>query len=147
MSNEECVICKESYDDQRLPFELECRHIFCKCCILDTFKRDSRCPLCRKEYELIVKPKTEVDDIHIIPPQVRELLRRLPIGGNSQDIIDRVEYIFYRTCVNVDRIVTIIYQPSCKFILNDQCRLELNIHSAVVIFLTMLLWTIMCYFK
>ena len=139
MSNE-CPICKESYDAERIPFELDCTHTFCKFCVLDMFKRDNRCALCRKEYDIIVKLKNETEE-HILnlPPLIREAIRRLPTH-HAPDILNSIELLSYRICRRVQKIVDVIYSPSCEFIINDNSKLTFNMHSIVVIFLSSLIW-------
>lgn len=142
--DDECLVCKEPYSEEKIPFEIECGHIFCKYCILDVFKRDSRCPLCRREYDIIIKLKEEsvTPERETISPLIRNLLRRLPADGNTQDVLNRVELLFHRICRNVERIVTIIYTPSCKVSIRDY-HLEANLHFIVVIFITMTFWLIL----
>jgi len=142
---EECLVCKESYSEQKIPFELECTHTFCKECVLDTFKRDCRCPLCRREYDIIIKLKKDDIQLQHIHPFIRDILRRIPLDGHTIDTLNRVELIIYRTYRRIEHIINIIYKPSCKFILNDQCKLEMSVHAIFMISFTMILWFILSY--
>ena len=61
-----CIICMNNYNNKRLKkISLKCKHDFCKECLLECFKSDNRCPLCRKEFELIFSEKNR-DFINII---------------------------------------------------------------------------------
>ncbi len=54
-----CHICDYVYDSEpeRTRKTLTCNHDLCRSCLLDLFKRDSKCPYCRREYVLLIKEK------------------------------------------------------------------------------------------
>ena len=140
--SEECTICKDIYSEDKPPFELECNHIFCKYCILDTFKRDNRCPLCRREYEIIIQPKISENQNIDLPDFIRTAIHRLPTNS-TQNIINSIELLSYRIYVRIQRVINIIYNPSYEIIINDHSKIIFSIHGIVVLFLTMLLWLIL----
>lgn len=145
--SEDCLVCKEPYDDQKIPFELECTHIFCRECILDVFKRDCRCPLCRREYDIIIRLRNDKMQLQHIHPVIREMLQRLPLDMYSVGVLNRIELLIYRVYRKIENIIHILYKPTCKFILNDQCRLEISIYGIIMIFFTIILWFILNYFN
>ncbi len=53
----ECAIC---YKKPRIVGVLECGHAYCKTCILKDIKQSGRCPLCRREYDLVIIQKVGI---------------------------------------------------------------------------------------
>ena len=52
----DCPICTEL---MAAPHKTICGHLFCIACYKKTMERDSRCPLCRNEFEKNFKPKVD----------------------------------------------------------------------------------------
>lgn len=48
MPDERCPICLESFDKQTTGNKIECEHIFHKSCIVEWLKKNTTCPVCRK---------------------------------------------------------------------------------------------------
>ena len=144
---EECAICKDDYDHVRFPIELECHHIFCKFCILNVFKRDNRCPLCRKEYILTITSKEDHNkEFHKdIPLYIQKLLSVVPINTDTSDIFMQLEVLAYKIYIKLMKIVKAIYSPSIRINLPYECTVTFSIHSAFVIFLNIILWSLLYY--
>jgi len=50
---DDCPICFESLNSLKgdnKPVEIQCNHVFCYNCIKKWFKKESKCPLCKKNY-------------------------------------------------------------------------------------------------
>ena len=125
-----CVICHDEYNAKKLPFQLECTHTFCKFCILDTFKRDSRCPLCREEYTLIIKNKKEFDKKikDGVPKYIKRALCIVPVTNNINDPIRQIELLTYRIFIRLHKISTIIFQPCILIHFSDEKYIHINIY-------------------
>ena len=145
MTNE-CVICKDQYTDEKVPFELECEHTFCKHCILDMFKRDNRCPLCRKEYTITIKLKEEGNFNSNLSPIVREAIRRLPVNNGTRDAIYMIEMLTFRISRRILRLIEAYHHPSCELIINDNTKMKFSIHTIVTIIITGCLWLLLYMF-
>lgn len=50
LNDQSCSICMEKFKRGEEYIFLPCEHIFHKDCITESFKHDSRCPICRKDY-------------------------------------------------------------------------------------------------
>lgn len=62
-----CQICDNEYggEPERIRKRLECGHEMCRSCLLDIFKRDTKCPYCRRVYVILIKPLERVDESSI----------------------------------------------------------------------------------
>uniref|UniRef100_A0A6C0LII9 RING-type domain-containing protein n=1 Tax=viral metagenome TaxID=1070528 RepID=A0A6C0LII9_9ZZZZ len=141
----ECVICKDSYTEEKLPFELDCNHQFCKFCVLDFFKRDNRCPLCRQEYVLTVKQKEDKDENLLIPDNMRRVIHMIPFNEHTISIINSIERVSYRICIRLQRIISIMYSPSFVLSYNGEHQIQFNIHTVLILFVTYIFWKVMFY--
>ena len=62
LSNE-CVICNTPYDiSTHREFKLPCNHILCKSCVFELCKNSTKCPFCRKEFQVVIRQKDSSDD-------------------------------------------------------------------------------------
>ena len=50
--NKDCCICLDTFEENNKSIVLNCSHRFHKECILNWFKKELNCPLCRKNIEL-----------------------------------------------------------------------------------------------
>jgi hypothetical protein len=50
--NKDCSICLDNFEDNDKTVVLDCNHRFHRDCILNWFKKELNCPLCRKNIEL-----------------------------------------------------------------------------------------------
>ena len=141
---EDCIICKEAYNEEKIPFELDCTHTFCKFCILDMFKRDNRCPLCRTEFIFTINQDTN-KFVSQIPAFIQVAMNRLPTGPTSE-VVKQIEMLTYRIYRKVYRITNIVYSPSFQIIINDNSKLIFNLHSIVLILTSVIMWLLIYYF-
>lgn len=47
---EECIICREEFEENHIIKKLHCNHIFCRNCINTWFKDNTKCPVCQKDF-------------------------------------------------------------------------------------------------
>ncbi|KAH8356415.1 hypothetical protein KR084_012363, partial [Drosophila pseudotakahashii] len=61
MTANPCIFC---LDEQRFPHRISCGHSFCAECFVKYLElgRDSRCPLCRRDFRPDLQPPLPVDD-------------------------------------------------------------------------------------
>ena len=64
---DECPICMDSYCKENTAKKLECGHTFHKDCIVEWFRGDYRCPVCRHEY-----PHTEISLVNLSEGETEE---------------------------------------------------------------------------
>ncbi|XP_037732017.1 postreplication repair E3 ubiquitin-protein ligase RAD18 isoform X2 [Drosophila subpulchrella] len=61
MTANPCIFC---LDEQRLPHRISCGHSFCTECFQRYLElgRDSRCPLCRRDFRPVLEPSPLPDE-------------------------------------------------------------------------------------
>jgi len=56
---DECVICLEKFNNDKVKGRLKCKHIFCFGCIREWSKTENSCPLCKVRFKSIAELKPE----------------------------------------------------------------------------------------
>lgn len=62
-----CTICLDKFENKKLGFLENCRHIFCIDCIKEWYKYNTNCPLCRMDFkdiiEIVSSPEIEFESV------------------------------------------------------------------------------------
>lgn len=104
-----CTICLDNFENRKLGFLENCRHIFCFECIKEWYKYNQKCPLCRMDFKEIV----EADSVPEIESVRRNQTQSTTIVDSTNYYIDCniiVTYIQLQDTESVESIVDSSFQ-------------------------------------
>jgi hypothetical protein len=101
--NPECIICMDNLNTYDIINTICCKQDIHKKCIVECFRNNGRCPLCRKQYILKEDLENEYENYKIKESNIPSLIVNI-------DITDNHGYQYRYNCEN-------IYYSICKGIL------------------------------